>query len=65
MVESLVTVLMIRDKMSEEEAQKQVRECRAELMQRLGSGEDIDDCCNICEEWFGLEPDYLWELINC
>ena len=64
MVESIVTVLMARDKMSEAEAQKLKQECKDELMKRLAEGDDIDDCCNICEEWFGLEPDYLWELVN-
>ena len=28
---------------------------------KLENGEDVDD---ICEEYFGLEPDYLMEFLN-
>lgn len=60
MVESLVSVLMQRDGMSHKEAEKLIRQAREDLWDRLADGEMPFD---ICEEWFGLEPDYIEDLI--
>ena len=60
-MDDLKTVLMKRDNISEEEADKQIKECREEFYQRLEEGEMPDD---ICEEWFGLEPDYIFDLLE-
>ena len=51
---------MRRDGLSEEEAQDQINECRIDLFSRLEEGDMPFD---IMEEHFGLEPDYLEELI--
>jgi len=51
---------MRRDGLSEEEAQDQINECRTDLFSRLEEGDMPFD---IMEELFGLEPDYLEELI--
>ena len=51
---------MRRDGMSEEEAEDLIQEVREDLMERLEDGELPFD---ICAEWFGLEPDYLDELL--
>lgn len=57
---SLKDVLMKRDGLSSEEADAQIKEAREELLQRIKDG----DCpMDICEEFFGLEPDYLDELL--
>lgn len=53
-------ILMERDGMSAEEADKQIKDCTNDLHERLAEGEMPDD---ICSEWFGLEPDYLDNLI--
>jgi len=53
-------VLMTRDGMSEKEADDLINDCKADLNERLEQGEMPYD---ICEEWFGLEPDYLMELM--
>jgi hypothetical protein len=60
MVDSIKSVLMKRDKMSEKDADSLIREARKDLQNRLSEGEMPDD---ICEEWFGLEPDYIMELM--
>jgi len=52
-------VLMERDQMTSQEADEQIAEAKADLEQRLNDGEMP---MNICEEWFGLEPDYLMDL---
>jgi hypothetical protein len=59
-VDSIVDVLMRRDGLSREEAEDEVQNAREELMDRLADGDDPYD---ICQELFGLEPDYLMELI--
>ena len=57
---SIKQVLMRRDKMTAEEAEDLIREAKQDLLYRLAAGEYPDD---ICAEWFGLEPDYIMELI--
>ena len=57
---SLVETLMEMEEYTREEAEREVAACRADLRQRLADGEMPDD---ILKEWFGLEPDWLDELI--
>jgi len=59
-MKSLKEVLMERDGMSETEAEELIQEAREDMMERLADGEMPHD---ICEEWFGLEPDYIMDLI--
>ena len=61
MVQSIVTILMERDKMSRKDAENLIRLAVEDLRERLAEGDMPFD---ICEEWFGLEPDYIEELIN-
>ena len=60
MIKSLLQVLVERDGMQEEEAKKLIKEVKEVLLDRIENGEDAYD---ICEEYFGLEPDYLNDLI--
>jgi len=60
MLESIKDVLIRRDGMSADEADELISEAKEDLNQRLGEGEMPFD---LCEEWFGLEPDYLEELM--
>lgn len=60
-MESIRDVLMSRDGMSAEEADELIERAREDLQIRLARGEQPDD---ICQEWFGLEPDYLMELLE-
>jgi len=57
---SIKEILMDRDDMSAEEADDLIQEAKDDLNDRLEAGETPED---ICEEWFGLEPDYITELI--
>ena len=57
---TLKKVLMMRDEITEAEAEEQIAAARQEVHQRL---EDGDLPYDICEELFGLEPDFLEELI--
>ena len=56
----LKKVLMERDEITGEEADEQISNAYDELMERIGNGEDGSD---FMMEEFGLEPDYLEDLI--
>ena len=56
----LKKVLMSRDKMTSKQADDRISQAADDLMQRLGNGED---CYDFCGEEFGLEPDYLMDLV--
>ena len=60
-METIKEVLMQRDGMEEKEAEDLIKEAREDLNERLANGEEPFD---ICEEWFGLEPDYLMDLLE-
>jgi hypothetical protein len=51
---------MMQDGMSAEDAEELVQLAREDLQDRLIEGESPED---ICEEWFGLEPDYINKLL--
>lgn len=57
---NLIETLMRRDGLSRIEAEQEVEECRQDLMDRLEKGDMPFD---IMEEWFGLEPDYLDDIM--
>lgn len=59
MIDTIKDVLINRDKMSPEDADDLIAEAREELFERIEEGEMPYD---ICEEYFGLEPDYLEQL---
>ena len=58
--QNIQQVLMERDGLSALEAAQLIEDAREDLAQRLEQGEMPYD---ICEEWFGLEPDYIMELL--
>lgn len=60
MEKSILEILVDRDGMTEEDAEELIELAREDLHERIDQGEQPDD---ICEEWFGLEPDYIEELI--
>ena len=55
MTDSIVKILQERDGLSKEEAQELLEEAR----QAVREGEDPEE---VCADYFGLEPDYIWEL---
>lgn len=59
-METLKQVLMGRDNLTEEEANKRIQEARKDLLARLESGDYPDE---FMEEEFDLEPDYLFEIL--
>lgn len=57
----IVEILMERDGMTREYAEFLVEDARKDFNERLAAGEMP---FNICQEWFGLEPDYIFELLD-
>jgi isopropylmalate/homocitrate/citramalate synthase len=60
-METIKQVLMRRDGMTAEEAEALIEEAVEELRD---SSMNMLDAEQICQDYFGLEPDYLMELIN-
>lgn len=60
MADSIANVLVKRDGLTRAEAEREVEYARKTLYGMLDEGESPHD---LCEELFGLEPDYLEELI--
>ena len=61
-METIKQVLMHRDGLSEWEAQDKIEEAREQLQEYLAEG-DMQAAEDICQEYFGLEPDYIMELL--
>ncbi len=59
-METIKEVLMRRDGLSEDEANYLIINATEDFHFRCELGENPND---ICEEWFGLEPDYIMELM--
>ena len=59
--ESIKQVLMKRDNLTEKEAEKAIDEARKDLYEKIRKGDM--SAHDICQDHFGLEPDYLLELL--
>lgn len=62
-IDDIISLLMRRDHISENEARNMVDCCRAEIHDLL-SGESMsygvyDEVCDIIYDWLSLEPDYI------
>jgi len=55
-------ILINRDNMTSSEADQLIEEAREALQEYLAN-DDQDSAYNVCEEYFGLESDYLDELL--
>jgi len=61
-MKSIKEILMSRDGCTEEDALEQIEIAKEELYEHLEAGR-MDYAENICEDHFGLEPDYFDQLI--
>jgi hypothetical protein len=62
MTEKIQDVLMNRDGLTLKEANESVKEAKKALRVYLAN-RDIESAGNICQEFFGLEPDYIDQLL--
>lgn len=63
MAESLKSVLMQRDNITSEEADELIAEAKEQMQEYLADG-DTEAAYEVCSEMFGLEPDYLMDLMD-
>jgi AmiR/NasT family two-component response regulator len=61
-MEDIKNILMRRDGMTETEANDAIAEAKEAMNEYLEMG-DMEAAYEVCAEYFGLEPDYLMELI--
>ena len=61
-MKSIKQTLMDRDGITADHADELIAEAREDLEQLLDDG-DMENAYDICADHFGLEPDYLYELI--
>ena len=59
-MQTIKEILMERDGIEDYEADSLIEDAREDLAERLEDGEMPME---ICSEWFGLEPDYIEELL--
>lgn len=60
----IVSILMTRDGISENEAQNIVDDCRSEIEDVLNMGGGYDEVEDIVKYFLGLEMDYLSDLYD-
>jgi hypothetical protein len=60
----IVEILMERDNMSQEEAEDLLSEARDEAEYLLENDGQLDDIENVLKDYFSLEPDYIFDLID-
>lgn len=61
-METLKQVLMRRDGISEAEADADIAACREEMLTAIDNG-DYDYAEELFADWFGLEPDYMFDVL--
>ncbi len=60
--ETIKQILMRRDNLTATEADDQIEDAHDAFEDYLDEG-DLEGAENICQEFFGLEPDYLHEIM--
>lgn len=59
-----IRVLMDRDGLSEEEAERRVTQISEEINSLISDGATVQEVENYIQEELGLEPDYLFDIIE-
>lgn len=61
---AIVKILMERDNMSQEEAEDLLNDARSEANSIIENDEGLDALEEVLSDYFGLEPDYIFDLIE-
>ena len=61
-METIKDILIRRNDMTPKDAHKLILAAKKQLAAYLSYG-DLDLAENICQEFFNLEPDYIYELL--
>ena len=59
----IVKILMRRDGLTEEEAKKEVKDFMESIEDSIQNS-DLEEIEDALMSWFGLEPDYVFDVIN-
>lgn len=62
-METIKEVLMRRDNETSESAQERINEAQDEINFIIDEGGNLQDLEDVVMDYFGLEPDYLMELM--
>lgn len=62
-METIKEVLITRDNIEPSEADRLIAEAKEAFNEALEEG-DIESAEAVCEDYFGLEPDYIMELMS-
>lgn len=60
----IVKILMERDNMSQEDAEDLLNEAKDEAQEVLENDGGLDEIEDILKDYFGLEPDYIFDLVD-
>ncbi len=61
-MERIEDILVERDGMTMDEAKELIADAREDLQACISEG-DLSGAGDICSTWFGLEPDYIMQLM--
>ena len=64
MVRDIITILMRRDGMSYDEAERYVREVQEEISNEILAGATLEEIEDIIMDELGLEPDYVIDFLD-
>lgn len=59
---SIKSTIMKRDGLTSKEADEMISEAKRMMKEYLADG-DMEAAYEVCNEYFGLEPDYIMELM--
>jgi hypothetical protein len=62
-METIKDILIRRDNMTPEDADQLIEDATRDLQDRLTDPDSFGDPEDICMDWFGLEMDYMMELL--
>lgn len=62
-MKSIKETIMERDGLTEMEADQLIKEAKADFNESIACA-DLESAENICADWFGLESDYLFDLLD-
>jgi hypothetical protein len=63
-MKTIIEVLMERDNMSQEDAEDLLNEAKEEACNIIEEDGSLEDIEQILMDYFSLEPDYIFELID-
>lgn len=64
MLETIEQILMRRDGLDKQEAQDLIDEAKEEVQSIIENGGTLEEVEDVVRDYFGLEPDYVEEMLS-